>query len=449
MNPNRLYDFVQIMFYAEHGYRMKLNPHIERICLALERVVLGKTSRLIINIPPRSGKTEIAVKKFMAWCMGVFPHSQFIHASYSKRLATANTYAVRATMLNEVYQDLFPAVGLQGDSKAKDEFRTDAGGVVYATGADGTITGYGAGGMDDGFAGAIIIDDPHKAGEASSDTMRQNVLDWFSTTMESRKNSPNTPIIVIMQRLHESDLTGWLLDGGNGEEWELLKIPAIDDDGDSFWPEQFPLDMLSRLEQTNPYVFAGQYMQEPAPRDGGTIKPHMIEIVDALPAGMKYVRGWDLAATKNAGDATAGPKLGVHEGIVYIADLAHMRGSPDDVEALLVSTAKLDGKTTKQSIPQDPGQAGKAQAAYLSKKLAGCNFTFSTETGDKLTRAAPLIAQINIGNVKMLKAPWNETLIHEFRMIPNGKHDDILDGCSRAYNELTLQASSFLTRRRA
>lgn len=430
--------YAQYMFWRVNGVHMLDARHIETISNRLERVLAGYITRLIINIAPRSGKTELIIKLFMSWCMGNFAHSQFIHASYSKRLATANTYAVRAIMTHEAYREIFPEVTLADDSKAKDEFRTAQGGIVYATGADGSITGYGAGSMDtELFSGAIMVDDPHKAGEAGSDVMRRNVIDWFQTTMESRKNSPDTPIIIVMQRLHEEDLAGWLLNGGNGEKWDLLKIPAITETGESFFPEKFPLDMLSRLEQANPYVFAGQYMQEPAPKDGGTIKPHMIEIVDALPAGMKYVRGWDLAATKNAGDATAGAKLGIHDGIVYIADLAHMRGSPDEVERLLVSTAQLDGKTTKQSLPQDPGQAGKAQAFSLSKKLAGHSFEFSPETGDKLTRASPLIAQINIGNARMLKAPWNEKLVHEFQMIPNGKHDDILDACSRAYNNLT------------
>lgn len=444
MTPDQIADcqsdlltFTRTMFRARKGVDMKQSWHQEAICNALERVLMGKCQRLIINIPPRSGKTEFAVVNFIAWATGLYPDSEWIHASYSKRLATNNAYGVREVMRHEVYQQIFPWVKIRDDSAAKDEFRTEHGGVVYATGSEGSITGRGAGGMSGRFQGAIVIDDPHKPGETNSDVMRQNVIDWFGTTMESRKNSQDTPIVVIKQRLHENDLSGWLLDGGNGEEWELLKIPALREDGSSFWPEQFPVSMLERLEKSNPYTFAGQYMQEPAPKDGGTIKPHMIEIVDALPAGMKYVRGWDLAATKNAGDATAGAKLGIHDGIVYIADLAHMRGSPDEVERLLVSTAQLDGKTIKQSLPQDPGQAGKAQAFNLSKKLAGHRFEFSPETGDKLTRASPLIAQINIGNVRMLKAPWNEKMVHEFQMIPNGKHDDILDACSRAYNNLT------------
>ena len=215
-----LLTFVRTMFKARKGIDLVDNWHQEAICNALERVVMGDCKRLIINVPPRSGKTEIAVINFMAWCMGNFPDSEFIHASYSKRLATNNAYNVRAIMQHEQFCEIFDHTQIKRDSSAKDEFRTEQGGIVYATGAEGTITGYGAGKMRDTFGGAIVIDDPHKAGEAMSDTMRENVIDWFTTTMESRKNRPDTPIIVIMQRLHESDLSGYLLAGGNGEEWE-------------------------------------------------------------------------------------------------------------------------------------------------------------------------------------------------------------------------------------
>ena len=235
---------------------MKAAPFHAAICTALERVVVGKCKRLIINIPPRSGKTEIAVKSFMAWCMGIFPDAEFIHASYSKELATTNTWETRAIMQHEAYAEIFGAPKLRTDSNAKDHFRTDQGGVVYSTGADGTITGFGAGKMRQGFGGAIIIDDAHKAGEANSKTMRDRVLSWFQVTMESRKNTVDTPIIVIMQRLHEEDLAGWLLAGGNGEKWDHVCVPALDADGASFWPEQFPIDDMKRKEKANSYVFA-------------------------------------------------------------------------------------------------------------------------------------------------------------------------------------------------
>lgn len=162
MNPSEIADnrtdlltFTKTMFSARKGADLKHNWHQDVICTALERVVTGQTKRLIINVPPRSGKTEIAVINFMAWCMGNFPDSEFIHASYSKRLATANAYATRAIMQHEKFNEIFGDVYLSTDSRAKDEFRTDVGGIVYATGSEGTITGYGAGKMRDYFGGAL------------------------------------------------------------------------------------------------------------------------------------------------------------------------------------------------------------------------------------------------------------------------------------------------------
>src|SRR5690606_8763121 len=106
-----------------------------------------------------------------------------------------------------------------------------------------------------GFGGAIVIDDPHKPDEATSEVMRENVIEWFQNTLESRKNSKDTPIILIMQRLHENDLAGWLLAGGNGEQWEHVCLPAIQEDGTALWPEKHSLEDLRRMEGASPYVF--------------------------------------------------------------------------------------------------------------------------------------------------------------------------------------------------
>lgn len=437
MNPNsNFYDFVQLMYFEQHKRKLLHASHHKPICDALTRVILGETKRLIINVPPRSGKTLFVSQMFSAFCMGLNPASSFILTSYSKTLASNNTYMIRELMRHEVYQSIFSDTQpvIKDDSQARDEFRTEAGGMVYGVGAGGTITGKGAGAMGDMFAGAILIDDISKPDDALSETMRANTIEWFRGTLESRKNSPNTPIIVIQQRLHEQDLSGWLLGGGNGEEWELLKIPALNDDGTSFWERQFPIDMLKRLEKASPYTFAGQYQQEPSPRGGGFFKPHNIEIIDTLPAGIKWVRGWDLAATAGGGDWTVGAKVGIKDDIIYIADIARAQGSPDEVEKILVSNAKMDGFL--QSIPQDPGAAGKSQVSYLSKRLQGAKFKFSPESGDKATRAEAIASQINVGNVRMVKAPWNEVLMHELASFPRGAHDDIVDALSRAYNEL-------------
>lgn len=335
------------------------------------------------------------------------------------------------------YQAIFGGVHLRGDSAAKHEWRTTAGGIVYAAGSGGSITGYGAGKHRDGFAGALILDDPHKADEARSDVMRQNVIDWFQNTLESRKNSPNTPIILIMQRLHESDLSGWLLDGGNGEEWEHVCLPAIQDDGTALWPEKHDIETLRRMEQAAPYVFAGQYMQRPAPLDGGVFKPGMLQVIDALPAErIAWVRGWDFGAT-DGGDPTAGAKIGrLPDGRLIIADMVHGQWGPDERDAVLRNTASQDGHGVRISIPQDPGQAGKTQALYMTRMLQGYRVHTSPESGDKVTRAEPFAAQVNVGNVLMLRGSWNNGLIEEMRMFPNGKHDDRIDACSRAFAEL-------------
>lgn len=430
-----LYFFSRWMFHARRKYKWLRSPHHKIICDALMRVFTGECKRLIINIPPRYSKTELAVVNFIAWALGQVPDAEFIHASYAAPLALNNSSAVRGLLQHEAYQAIFPACKLASEAKA--HWTTTAGGVMYAAGAGGTITGFGAGKHREGFGGAIIIDDPHKPDEARSDVMRQGVLDWFQNTLESRKNSPQTPIILIMQRLHEEDLAGWLIEGGNGEQWEHVCLPAIQQDGSALWSDKHDIETLRRMERAAPYVFAGQYQQRPSPAEGGIIKPDSLQIIDAIPAeSIKWVRGWDLASTLD-GDYTAGGKLGkLPDGRFIIADMVRLRCGPDERDTALKNTANRDGRGVRISIPQDPGQAGKTQVLYLTRGLAGFNVITSPESGDKVTRAEPLAAQINVGNVLMLRGPWNDELINEMRMFPNGKNDDQVDSLSRAFSEL-------------
>lgn len=435
------YFFSRWMFLNRRGYRWQKADHHDEICAALMRVYRGECKRLIINIPPRYSKTELAVVNFIAWTLGRAPDAEFIYTSYSARLAANYSWQARELVSQPAYQEIFPGVELRSDSKAKDEWRTTAGGIVYAAGSGGTITGYGAGKHREGFGGAIIIDDPHKADEARSEVMRANVIEWFRTTIESRKNSPETPIVLIMQRLHESDLAGWLLDGGNGEEWEHVCLPAIREDGTALWPEKHTLEDLRRMEDASPYVFAGQYMQRPAPAEGGIFKPDQIQVVDALPAGrIEWWRGWDLASTTD-GDWTAGAKVGrLPDGRFIVGDMARLRVGPDQRDAAMVNTAALDSRAVKISIPQDPGQAGKTQVLYLTRSLAGYSVVSSPESGDKVTRAEPVAAQMNVGNVLMLRGEWNQAFVDELRMFPNGTHDDQVDALSRAFSHLIGRA---------
>lgn len=443
-----LYDFSRWMFLQRKGFAWQRAPHHRLVCDALMRVFAGQTRRLIINIPPRYSKTEL-VNNFVAWSLGLAPDAEFILTSYAAQLATANAGQIREMVRHPAYREIFPDTAVRAGSAARHDWQTEAGGVVYAAGAGGTITGYGAGKSRPGFGGAIVIDDPHKADEARSDTIRQGVIEWFQNTLESRRNTPETPIILIMQRLHEKDLAGWLLGGGNGEAWERVCLPALQDDGSALWPDKHDAAMLKRLRDAAPYTFAGQYQQQPAPAEGNIFRPDRIEVVEAIPAGTRFVRGWDLAASIEAPgtdpDWTVGAKLGVTPGGRWIiADIGRLRGGPESVEAALINTARRDGAATRVRLPQDPGQAGKSQAAAFTRLLAGFGVTAKPVSGDKITRAEPFAAQVNVGNVAMLRADWNDALIAEMRAFPNGAHDDQIDALSDAFDELNINTLGLL-----
>lgn len=448
-NRSDLLTFARTMFKSRKGADLIGNWHQDAICSALERVVIGDCKRLIINIPPRSGKTEIAVINFIAWCMGNFPDSEFIHASYSKRLATANAYAVRAIMQNEDFTEIFPHTELSIDSKAKDEFRTAHGGIVYATGADGTITGFGAGKMRDTFGGAIVIDDPHKAGEANSQTMRQNVIDWFGTTMESRKNSPDTPIIVIMQRLHENDLSGYLLGGGNGEEWEHLKISAIDEDGDSFWPKQFTLESLNRIRDTNSYVYAGQYLQQPAPTGGGVFKADWLKHWHKLP-DMQYRMIYADTAMKTGqeNDYSVFQHWGLGiDGKIYLIDI--VRGKWEAPQLLQQAKSfwykcKNQFSSTLRRLDIEDKASGTGLIQQL--KQEGVPVGAIQRNRDKVTRGYDAAPQVEAGNVFL--PPQHEHLsdmLNELTLFPVATHDDTVDPFMDAIQGLLVDKTEMPT----
>ena len=233
-------------------------------------------------------------------------------------------------------------------------------------------------------------------------------------------------------------MAGWLLDGGNGEEWEHLELSAIQPDGSALWPAKHSIAVLNRMELAAPYVFSGQYRQRPSPPAGGFFKPDNIEIIDALPADILHqARAWDLASSENEGDFTVGVREAKgRDGYIYIVDVQRAQLGPDGVEKRIKQTAQIDGKSVAIRLPQDPGQAGKAQAKNFVTMLSGFNVEAKAVSGDKITRAQPFAAQVNVGNVKMLRGDWNKDFIDELRNFPNGKHDDQVDAGSDAFDEV-------------
>ena len=420
------------------------NWHQRKICQSLEQVLLGRVNRLLINVPPRSGKTETAVKSFIGWGMGMFPDSEFIHASYSKRLATSNTYEVRAMMQNETYKEIFPWTALQDDSKARDEFRTAHGGIVYATGADGTITGYGAGKMRPGFGGAIIIDDPHKAGDANSSVMRKNVIDWYQQTMESRLNKRSDPIIIIMQRLHEDDLSGWLLGGGSGEKWNHINIPARTDEGTSFWPAQFHDEMLERLESSSPYVFAGQYMQRPSPRGGGLFRDNWWRYLAAPPPiQWRTIYADTSQKTADHNDYSVFQCWGYSvTGQAVMLDMIRGKWEAPELEAMARAFWAKHKATQNQGTLRAMKVEDKVSGTGLIQTLKreGIPIIGMKRNVDKITRAFDAAPLIESGNVILMQdTPHLTDFISEASTFPNAAHDDMIDAAMSAISDILQQ----------
>lgn len=442
-----LLTFTKTIFKSRKGIDWIENWHHQVICEHLEKVVIGKIKRLIINIPPRYSKTELAVINFISWCIGNYPDSEFIHASYSKRLATNNTWNARAIVESEKYQEIFGNIELRKDSNAKDEWRTNDGGCVYATGADGTITGYGAGGMSNNFKGAIIIDDPHKAGEANSETMRKNVIDWFSTTIESRANSKETPIILIMQRLHEEDLSGFLLSGGNGEDWTHLNIPAINENV-PLWSCKHSIKDLKRLENANPYVFAGQYLQMPAPKGGGIYKQDWFKYYSIEPKfKYKLIFGDTAQKTKEQNDYSVFQCWGyTQENESYLID--QVRGKWEAPQLKDIATSFWNKHNNLKN--------GRLRNFCVEDKASGTGLLQSMKTVnkipikaiqrniDKITRAMDSVPYMASGYVYFRDgADYLVDIIPEMLSFPNGKHDDQVDCLNDGVINLANKVQSF------
>lgn len=338
--------FTQVFYEKRTGRPFELSypagreSHYITICRALMKVFRGETKRLIINVPPRYGKTELLIN-FVPWCLARYPDSNFLYISYAHSLAKKQTQTIKQIIEMPHYRKVF-GVELKDDASAKDNFETSRNGSVYAAGAGGAITGRGAGIKgSDHFGGAIIIDDIHKPAEVTSDTMRQSVNDWYFNTLKSRLNSPDTPIIFIGQRLHEDDLAANLIKSG---EWEMVVLPALDGANNALHPQMHTKADLQKMQAEMPYVYAAQYQQDPQPAGGGIFKPEWFVKLEEEPQMLATFITADTAETnKDYNDATVFSFWGVYKiketnvdidllGLHWI-DCYELRVEPKDLEA--------------------------------------------------------------------------------------------------------------------
>lgn len=308
--------FTKMFYMLRTGRKFELSSpigrpsHYETISKALTRVARGQCKRLIINVPPRYGKSELLIH-FVAWTLTRAPDNNYIYVSYSSSLARKQTETIRSIIQLPHYKDLFQ-ISVKDDSSAKDDFQTTHGGSIYGVGSGGTITGRGAGIKEayDRIGGGIICDDLLKPDEAASDTIRDNVNDWYYNTLQSRTNSPNTPIIVIGQRLHEDDIIARLIKTG---EYETVVLPAIDSCGNALHPQMHSKQTLLQMQAESPYHFAAQYQQDPQPAGGGIFKPEWFKLMDEDPNILATFITIDTAETdKSYNDATVFSFWGIY-----------------------------------------------------------------------------------------------------------------------------------------
>jgi len=427
------YAFVRYFFKAVTGFDWQHNWHHLEIVEALMKCHDHESNRLLINIPPRFGKTELAVIMFMAWSFTRNQSCQFIHLSYSDELALDNSSRTKELIESEWYQCLWP-VPMNPKRSSKGLWRTKAGGGVKAGAAGGSVTGFGAGVSNNIFGGAIIIDDPLKVDDADSDVERDKVNKRLNATITSRVNAKKTPIICIMQRLHDDDMSGFILNGGTGEGWEHLKIPVMDEKGVPTWPWRMDVQQMAAKRIADKYVWNGQYMQEPIPDDGEYFKAEGARWYTKAPEHLTYYGASDYAVTEGGGDYTEHSVWGVcPDGNIYAVDWWSGQTKADRwIEEQLDLCDKWNpvawaGETGPIKSSVEPWLKRRMRERNVFVPLRWVNHsTAKYKTGN----ARALQAMWEQGRVYLPKeAPWAQDLLRQLTRFPLGTLDDKVDAC--------------------
>ena len=415
----------------------------------LEAVAKRDIKRLVINVPPGASKSKLTRVMFPCWTWVSNPYAKFLSASYSLDLTIRNNLEARRIVMSDWYKDTF------GIEIAED----DGGKTGFSLSTFGSMKAVTVGGRTTGFRGDFfMIDDPINVQEANSAVRRAEALEWFREAAQNRINSAlSSCIVVIMQRVHEDDVAAAAIEMG----YEHLCVPMRWDEsyrkttsigwtdprkeeGELMFPERFPKDWVDRIEKdAGPYAFASQYQQTPVPRKGAFFAVECLDLLDELPEDdYTRVRAWDLAASVGRGAYTAGVEMlyGKKSQRFIIADVRRGQWGAGQVRDEIATAANDDGTRTRIVLPQDPGQAGKAQVDDLVAMLAGYDVRAERQSGDKETRANPFAAQMERGHVAVLKRPWTKAFVSELQVFPVGKYKDQVDAAASACNMLAAMA---------
>jgi len=425
------------------------NWHIKYLCdllqIEVERIAAKKpkTKDLIINIPPRSLKSMIITITLNAWAWLRYPQLKFISASYNSSLAIEHAVKTRRIIESNEYQEIYlNSFKMTGDQNVKSMFENNKFGFRKSVGTGGGVTGSGA--------DILLIDDPISPELAFSDVERNTCINWFKETMYSRLNDQTIGLrIVIMQRLHQDDLTGWLLANQKGR-WEYICIPATDDYPVSpeclkknyidncFFKGRFTKDILAQSKEVlGSSGFAGQYGQQPVPSSGGMFKRNWWKFYLKLPESFEVeLTSWDMTFKGGAkNDYVVGTVWGYTDGKYYLRDM--VRAKMDFVETKqAVRSLLFKYPEINMHLVEDKAN-GSAIISELKNEFPG--FIPIEPEGDKTSRASAVTPTVESGNVYLPDPslfPWVHDVIEECSLFPLGKHDDIVDSITQALRRL-------------
>jgi predicted phage terminase large subunit-like protein len=433
-----LIKYIDFMFKNEFNRSFQHNWHYDLIAQKLEEVLAGTCNRLIINIPPGTGKTELITKCFPTWALGNKPQTQIIATGYSANLTQSFGSQARDYYQSNTYDLIFPRKSkLKEDQNTKSLWRNEAGGQYLSAGVGGTITG--------NRANIFIIDDPIKPDEAISDVKREAVNRWFNNTVMSRLFNPEKDaLIIIMQRTHENDLCGYLLDKQKqgGMSWDTLVIPAIaevDDEyrkvGEPIHIARYPLSALNIVKSNDPTVFATQYQQQPTNKDSQEFHQESFRYWTEQPQGLRVFTVVDPAfKTKKENDPTCIITGGFDpQGKLYILEYTNERLAANDLLSKLVYHAK---KWNPEKIGIESYQAQTVLSQFAKKELQeqGVFITVQeiTQKGSKEEKIRKLDYPISNGLIYWRQDMYE--LEQQLLSFPRGRHDDIIDAMQMLYS---------------
>ena len=403
-----------------------------------EEIADGKLKRLIINMPPRHTKSEFASYLLPAWYLGKFPNRKIIQCSNTAELAVGFGRKVRNLVDGETYAKIFPNVALRTDSKAAGRWATNANGDYFAIGVGGTVTGKGA--------DLLIIDDPHSEQEAalaaSDPSVYDKVHEWFTSGPRQRLQ-PGGSIVIVMTRWGKRDLTGRVLQSmveRDGDEWEVINLPAIMPTGKPLWPEFWSLDELEKLKNELPISkWSAQYQQDPSAEEGALVKREWWQVWEKEnpPVCEFIIQSWDTAFTKNErSDYSACTTWGVF----------HKDEDPTDVNIILLDALKERLEFPELKIrAQQMYSEWEPDAFIVEAKASGAPLVFElrrmgipvqeftpTRGNDKITRVNSVADIFASGKVWAPRKRWAEEVIEEMAAFPNSDHDDLVDSATQA-----------------